>query len=97
LDITSIDVENLRIQPFADDTKEFSDYDDGMFPPKKNNRYVLSAFLLFILEKVCAADIDKNSNVIPIIVGACLAVLVVIVLVAYLIGRRRNRNGYQSV
>jgi lysosomal-associated membrane protein 1/2 len=50
-----------------------------------------------ILEVVCKADVDKNSNLIPIIVGACLAVLVVIVLVAYLIGRRRNRNGYQSV
>ena len=42
-------------------------------------------------------DILKNSNLIPIIVGVCLALLVVIVLVAYLIGRRRNRNGYQSV
>jgi len=76
LDITSIDVENLLIQPFADDTKEFNNYDN---------------------EKVCKADVDKNSNLIPIIVGACLAVLVVIVLVAYLIGRRHNRNGYQSV
>ena len=42
-------------------------------------------------------DILKNSNLIPIIVGVCLALLVVIILVAYLIGRRRNRNGYQSV
>ena len=42
-------------------------------------------------------DYIRNSNLIPIIVGVCLAVLVVVVLVAYLIGRRRNRNGYQSV
>jgi len=76
LTVTSIDLENLRIQPFADDSKEFND---------------------FGVEKVCSADIEKNSNLIPIIVGACLAVLVVIVLVAYLIGRRRSRNGYQSV
>ncbi|CAF3175995.1 unnamed protein product [Rotaria socialis] len=74
--VTSIDIENLRVEPFPDDTAEFSDYS---------------------VEKVCAADIAKNSNLIPIIVGACLAVLVIIVLVAYLIGRRRSRNGYQSV
>ncbi|CAF1586423.1 unnamed protein product [Adineta ricciae] len=74
--VTSVELENLRVQAFADDTKDFSNYG---------------------VEKVCSADADKNSNLIPIIVGACLAVLVVVVLVAYLIGRRRNRNGYQSV
>ncbi len=42
-------------------------------------------------------DYFKSSNLIPIIVGICLGILVIIVLVAYLIGRRRNRNGYQSV
>ena len=69
----------------------------------KTNDIVLFYLLIFeisffsIPEKVCAADIAKNSNLIPIIVGTCLAVLVIIVLVAYLIGRRRSRNGYQSV
>ncbi len=42
-------------------------------------------------------DYFKSSNLIPIIIGVCLAVLVIVILVAYLIGRRRNRNGYQSV
>jgi lysosomal-associated membrane protein 1/2 len=51
----------------------------------------------FSLENVCEADAEKDSNLIPIIVGACLATLVIIVLVTYLIGRRRSRNGYQSV
>jgi hypothetical protein len=74
--VTSIDVQNLRIQPFVDDSQDFNGYNT---------------------ETVCKADSDKNSNLVPIIVGGCLAVLVVIVLVAYLIGRRRNRNGYQSV
>jgi len=74
--VTSIEFENLHIQPFVDDSKEFSDYG---------------------VATVCSADVEKNSNLIPIIVGACLAVLVVVVLVAYLIGRRRSRNGYQSV
>jgi len=63
---------------------------------KKQDSFLLFYIDIF-LEKVCPADIAKDSNLIPIIVGACLAVLVVIVLVAYLIGRRRSRNGYQSV
>lgn len=74
--ITSIDLENLRVQPFVDSQTIFSDY---------------------AIEKVCTMDYIHGSNLIPIIVGICLALLVVIVLVAYLIGRRRNRNGYQSV
>ena len=37
------------------------------------------------------------SNIVPIAVGAALAGLVLIVLVAYLIGRSRNKRGYESV
>ncbi|KAI6191938.1 LAMP family protein lmp-1 [Aphelenchoides bicaudatus] len=45
----------------------------------------------------CAAD-SKTSEIVPIIVGACLAGLVVVVLIAYLIGRARaKRQGYASV
>ncbi|KAI6173274.1 hypothetical protein M3Y98_01064300 [Aphelenchoides besseyi] len=45
----------------------------------------------------CAAD-AKTSELVPIIVGACLVGLVIIVLVAYLIGRARaKRAGYASV
>jgi len=41
---------------------------------------------------------DDSSDTVPIVVGATLAGLVFIVLVAYLIGRRRSRSrGYQSV
>jgi len=41
---------------------------------------------------------DDASDVVPIAVGAALAGLVVIVLIAYLVGRRRSRSrGYQSV
>lgn len=44
-------------------------------------------------------DCDYEPNdVVPIVVGAALAILVVVVLVAYLLGRRRSRQrGYQSV
>uniref|UniRef100_A0A914ICC0 Lysosome-associated membrane glycoprotein 1 n=1 Tax=Globodera rostochiensis TaxID=31243 RepID=A0A914ICC0_GLORO len=45
----------------------------------------------------CLLDV-RTSDLIPIIVGACLAGLVVIVLVAYLVGRARaKRQGYTSV
>jgi len=45
----------------------------------------------------CDAD-DKVSDVVPIAVGVALAALIIVVLIAYLVGRRRSRqNGYQSV
>jgi len=45
----------------------------------------------------CKVDV-RTSDLVPIIVGACLAGLVIIVLVAYLIGRARaKRQGYASV
>uniref|UniRef100_A0A1I7TJ62 Lysosome-associated membrane glycoprotein 1 n=1 Tax=Caenorhabditis tropicalis TaxID=1561998 RepID=A0A1I7TJ62_9PELO len=47
--------------------------------------------------EVCYLD-ARTSDVVPIIVGACLAFLVIIVLVGYLIGRARaKRQGYASV
>jgi len=46
----------------------------------------------------CDADGVVTSDIVPIAVGCALAALVVIVLIAYLIGRRRARQrGYQSV
>lgn len=45
----------------------------------------------------CKLDI-RTSDLVPIVVGACLAALVIIVLIAYLIGRQRaRRQGYASV
>lgn len=45
----------------------------------------------------CPADTTATSKLVPIIVGSTLAVLVVLVLVAYIIGRRKHRPGYQQV
>jgi len=47
--------------------------------------------------EACPAD-NQTSDIVPIAVGCALAGLVVIVLIAYLVGRRRSRQkGYQSV
>ncbi|XP_071512308.1 LAMP family protein lmp-1-like [Panulirus ornatus] len=43
----------------------------------------------------CTAD--NTSDVVPIAVGCALAGLVIIVLIAYLVGRRRRSGAYQSV
>ena len=40
----------------------------------------------------------KPNDIVPIAVGVALAVLVIVVLIAYLVGRRRHRQrGYLSV
>ncbi|KAF8382714.1 lmp-1 [Pristionchus pacificus] len=45
----------------------------------------------------CVLD-SRTSDIVPIVVGACLAGLVAVVLVAYLVGRARaKRQGYASV
>ncbi|XP_053163136.1 lysosome-associated membrane glycoprotein 1 [Hemicordylus capensis] len=41
--------------------------------------------------------LDENNMLIPIVVGAALAGLVLIVLIAYLIGRKRSHAGYQTI
>jgi lysosomal-associated membrane protein 1/2 len=51
----------------------------------------------FIQGAQCSAD-KSESDLVPIIVGGCLALLVIVVLVAYLVGRARSkRQGYASV
>uniref|UniRef100_A0A8C5RRR8 Lysosome-associated membrane glycoprotein 1 n=1 Tax=Laticauda laticaudata TaxID=8630 RepID=A0A8C5RRR8_LATLA len=42
-------------------------------------------------------QLDENNMLIPIVVGAALAGLVLIVLIAYLIGRKRSHAGYQTI
>jgi hypothetical protein len=46
-----------------------------------------------------AMDCDYQPNdIVPIVVGVALAALVVFVIIAYIVGRRRNRqSGYQSM
>ena len=38
-----------------------------------------------------------NNDIVPIAVGCALAGLVLIVLIAYIIGRRKSHRGYEKV
>lgn len=54
-------------------------------------------WISFSLSSVEECQLDENNMLIPIIVGAALAGLVLIVLIAYLIGRKRSHAGYQTI
>lgn len=61
-----------------------------------------SAGYSYVATDCCVAvtecsDDRAISNLIPIIVGAALGGLILIVLIAYLIGRKRSRRGYEQV
>lgn len=56
---------------------------------------VPNTYLSFSSVEEC--QLDENNMLIPIIVGAALAGLVLIVLIAYLSGRRRSHAGYQTI
>ncbi|XP_029463710.1 lysosome-associated membrane glycoprotein 2 isoform X5 [Rhinatrema bivittatum] len=42
-------------------------------------------------------SLDDDTILIPIIVGAALAVLIIIIMLAYIIGRRKSYAGYQTL
>ena len=56
---------------------------------------VLNPYLVFLAVEECVQD--GNNMLIPIAVGGALAGLVLIVLIAYLIGRKRSHAGYQTI
>ena len=56
-----------------------------------------STYICIFSDEVMCDDDLEVSNIVPIAVGAALAALVVIVLIAYIIGRRTRKRGYESV
>jgi len=81
----SFDFSKFEVQPFSDHTKNTT----KGFGDKG---------------EICKADeptptptTGPDSDIVPIAVGCALAGLVVIVLIAYIIGRRRTHRGYQQV
>lgn len=54
-------------------------------------------FFFFLVFEQCNFDLH-TSDLVPIIVGACLAGLVILILFGYVIGRiNAKREGYASV
>lgn len=73
---------------------------------KVSHNFSLNTFLLHVqpfglngdkFSPAQACLLDEDDLMIPIVVGAALAVLVLIVLMAYLIGRKRSHAGYQTI
>lgn len=65
------------------------------FKKIKKNKTKIKHF--YFSDEECDAD-EKVSDIVPIAVGVALASLIIVVLIAYLVGRRRSRQkGYQSV
>lgn len=100
--ITNIDLQGHENNAFKCSNTDFSLSNDSMIE-MKNVRVIAFAQLDgddFSKQQAydqCLLD-SKTSDIVPIVVGACLAALVIIVLVAYLIGRARaKRQGYASV
>lgn len=57
----------------------------------------LSSVVICCVAVTECEDDRAVSNLVPIIVGAALGGLILIVLIAYLIGRKRSRRGYEQV
>jgi len=90
VNLTSHNISTPNVQTLTDSIRLI----DFQFIAFKDNRTATDDFG-YATE--CDADFS-NSDIVPIAVGCALAALVVIVLIAYLIGRKRSRQkGYQSV
>lgn len=95
----SINTFQLQVQPFAVKGDQFGagkhfclvECDQNISSPP----CPFSRVLFCLSAEEC--QLDEDDMLIPIVVGAALAGLVVIVLLAYLIGRKRSHAGYQSI
>ncbi len=95
-DLVTVDVSNYMAQPFL--TEKNQNLDTGSYNIHYLLNYIQSfKFQIYKLAFDCPADTTGTSKLVPIIVGSALAVLVILVLVAYIIGRRKHRPGYVQV
>lgn len=62
-------------------------------------RLLICVFILFFFVRFLAKDCSFDTpDIVPITVGCALAALVIVVLIAYLVGRRRSQSrGYLSM
>lgn len=98
--------QNLLINTFQVQVQPFALSGDHFSAGKRSGRVLKCLRLLVpgvnpsprgrtLLAEEC--QLDEDDMLIPIIVGAALASLVLIVLLAYLIGRKRSHAGYQTI
>ena len=103
--VTNNTVQTLSVKISGFQAQAFSDSQGGFDKGKFLCSCVL--YILYMFEAIptsplpatsCTKD-QKTSKVVPIAVGAALAGLVVVVLIAYLIGRFRSRkqNSYEAL
>lgn len=76
---------DFRVQPFAHASKE-DDFNKDVTECGQDSSTTTAR-----------TPTSKPSDVIPIAVGCALAGLVLIVLIAYVIGRRKSHSGYEKV
>lgn len=86
--------ESLKLQAFMEKTQN-GQFSSGMKGSLPSYLRLTLNYVVYLLEHNCQNEIN---DVVPIAVGAALTGLVVIVMIAYFIGRRRSRRlAYQSV
>lgn len=78
---------DLKLEPFANST-------DGSFG---NGTYTDCPEDKPTTSPSPSPTSSKNNDIVPIAVGCALAGLVLIVLIAYVIGRRKSHSGYEKV
>lgn len=90
----AINTFQVQVQPFGLSGDQFAAGKLMTFDSVKLN---LSLHSLVFRPSAEECQLDEDDMLIPIIVGAALAALVLIVLLAYFIGRKRSHAGYQSI
>lgn len=92
----AINTFHVQVQPFGVTGTQFA---AGKFWLDEQKMVInqITVVLIFFCLPAEECQLDEDDMLIPIIVGAALAGLVLIVLLAYLIGRKRSHAGYQSI
>lgn len=92
----SINIFQVQVQPFNVTGDQFGA--GKLFGPVECDQInLLLALICHLSLSAEECQLDEDDMLIPIIVGAALAGLVLIVLLAYLIGRKRSHAGYQTI
>lgn len=87
-----VHINKLRVQAFRFENKTSGAFDDGKYRGQCMDAAVHCFFAGWLARSCLLDTAGKANKIVPIAVGAALAGLVVVVLIAYLIGRLRSRR-----